>query len=50
MSRLILALASAGVIRAYVGLAIGVILYATGGALRLWPVFVLGHRFSGWSR
>lgn len=26
---------------------IGVILYASGGALRLWPVFVLGHRFSG---
>jgi len=26
---------------------IGVILYATGGALRLWPVFVLGRRFSG---
>ena len=26
---------------------IGVILYAAGGALRLWPVFVLGHRFSG---
>jgi len=26
---------------------IGVILYAAGGALRLWPVFVLGRRFSG---
>ncbi len=26
---------------------IGVILYAGGGVLRLWPVFVLGHRFSG---
>ena len=26
---------------------IGVALYATGGALRLWPVFVLGRRFSG---
>jgi protein-S-isoprenylcysteine O-methyltransferase Ste14 len=26
---------------------IGVALYALGGALRLWPVFVLGHRFSG---
>jgi protein-S-isoprenylcysteine O-methyltransferase Ste14 len=26
---------------------IGVILYAGGGALRLWPVFVLGRRFSG---
>jgi len=26
---------------------IGVILYAVGGALRLWPVFVLGRRFSG---
>jgi protein-S-isoprenylcysteine O-methyltransferase Ste14 len=25
----------------------GVILYAVGGALRLWPVFVLGRRFSG---
>src|SRR5678816_3145539 len=25
---------------------IGVILYAAGGALRLWPVFVLGRRFS----
>lgn len=25
----------------------GVVLYAAGGALRLWPVFVLGHRFSG---
>ena len=22
-------------------------LFAAGGALRLWPVFVLGHRFSG---
>jgi len=26
---------------------IGVLLFVTGGALRLWPVFVLGHRFSG---
>ena len=26
---------------------IGVALYAAGGALRLWPVFVLGRRFSG---
>ena len=26
---------------------IGVILFAAGGVLRLWPVFVLGHRFSG---
>jgi protein-S-isoprenylcysteine O-methyltransferase Ste14 len=26
---------------------LGVFLFATGGALRLWPVFVLGHRFSG---
>jgi len=26
---------------------IGVALYAMGGVLRLWPVFVLGHRFSG---
>lgn len=26
---------------------IGVVLYALGGALRLWPVFVLGNRFSG---
>ena len=26
---------------------LGVVLFATGGALRLWPVFVLGHRFSG---
>jgi protein-S-isoprenylcysteine O-methyltransferase Ste14 len=25
----------------------GVILFAAGGALRLWPVFVLGDRFSG---
>ncbi len=25
----------------------GVVLFAGGGALRLWPVFVLGHRFSG---
>jgi len=25
----------------------GVALFATGGALRLWPVFVLGNRFSG---
>ena len=26
---------------------IGVVLYVGGGALRLWPVFVLGGRFSG---
>jgi protein-S-isoprenylcysteine O-methyltransferase Ste14 len=26
---------------------IGVVLYACGGVLRLWPVFVLGTRFSG---
>lgn len=26
---------------------IGVALYTMGGVLRLWPVFVLGHRFSG---
>jgi protein-S-isoprenylcysteine O-methyltransferase Ste14 len=26
---------------------LGVVLFAAGGALRLWPVFVLGHRFSG---
>jgi protein-S-isoprenylcysteine O-methyltransferase Ste14 len=26
---------------------LGVILFAAGGALRLWPVFVLGKRFSG---
>jgi len=26
---------------------LGVILFAAGGALRLWPVFVLGDRFSG---
>jgi protein-S-isoprenylcysteine O-methyltransferase Ste14 len=26
---------------------IGVALYAAGGALRIWPVFVLGRRFSG---
>ena len=26
---------------------IGVSVYALGGALRLWPVFVLGYRFSG---
>jgi protein-S-isoprenylcysteine O-methyltransferase Ste14 len=25
----------------------GVVLFAAGGALRLWPVFVLGNRFSG---
>jgi protein-S-isoprenylcysteine O-methyltransferase Ste14 len=25
----------------------GVVLFALGGALRLWPVFVLGNRFSG---
>ncbi len=26
---------------------LGVALFAAGGSLRLWPVFVLGHRFSG---
>lgn len=26
---------------------LGIVLYAVGGALRLWPVFVLGKRFSG---
>jgi protein-S-isoprenylcysteine O-methyltransferase Ste14 len=26
---------------------LGVMLFAAGGALRIWPVFVLGHRFSG---
>ncbi len=26
---------------------LGVVLYVVGGALRLWPVFVLGRRFSG---
>jgi protein-S-isoprenylcysteine O-methyltransferase Ste14 len=26
---------------------LGVVLFAAGGALRLWPVFVLGPRFSG---
>ena len=26
---------------------LGVALYVVGGTLRLWPVFVLGHRFSG---
>jgi len=26
---------------------LGVVFFAAGGALRLWPVFVLGHRFSG---
>ncbi len=26
---------------------VGVVLFAFGGALRLWPVFVLGRRFSG---
>ncbi len=25
----------------------GVVLFAAGGALRIWPVFVLGRRFSG---
>jgi protein-S-isoprenylcysteine O-methyltransferase Ste14 len=25
----------------------GLVLYAAGGVIRLWPVFVLGHRFSG---
>lgn len=26
---------------------LGIALYLAGGALRVWPVFVLGHRFSG---
>ncbi|WP_085630486.1 MULTISPECIES: isoprenylcysteine carboxylmethyltransferase family protein [unclassified Pseudomonas] len=26
---------------------VGAVLFIAGGALRLWPVFVLGHRFSG---
>jgi protein-S-isoprenylcysteine O-methyltransferase Ste14 len=26
---------------------LGVVLFAAAGALRIWPVFVLGHRFSG---
>jgi protein-S-isoprenylcysteine O-methyltransferase Ste14 len=26
---------------------LGVVLFIAGGTLRLWPVFVLGHRFSG---
>jgi protein-S-isoprenylcysteine O-methyltransferase Ste14 len=26
---------------------LGVVVYAVGGALRIWPVYVLGHRFSG---
>jgi protein-S-isoprenylcysteine O-methyltransferase Ste14 len=26
---------------------LGVVLFAAGGALRIWPVFVLGYRFSG---
>ena len=26
---------------------LGVVLFAAGGALRIWPVFILGHRFSG---
>ena len=26
---------------------LGVVLFAVGGALRIWPVFTLGHRFSG---
>jgi protein-S-isoprenylcysteine O-methyltransferase Ste14 len=25
----------------------GVVLFIAGGALRIWPIFVLGHRFSG---
>ena len=28
---------------------VGVVLFVAGGVLRLWPVFVLGHRFRGWS-
>jgi hypothetical protein len=26
---------------------IGVVVFPAGGALRIWPAFVLGHRFSG---
>jgi protein-S-isoprenylcysteine O-methyltransferase Ste14 len=26
---------------------LGVVLFVVGGAIRVWPVFVLGHRFSG---
>ena len=26
---------------------VGVVLFGVGGALRIWPVFVLGNRFSG---
>jgi protein-S-isoprenylcysteine O-methyltransferase Ste14 len=26
---------------------LGIVLYLIGGAIRIWPVFVLGHRFSG---
>ena len=26
---------------------LGVLLYVVGGALRIWPIFVLGRRFSG---
>jgi protein-S-isoprenylcysteine O-methyltransferase Ste14 len=26
---------------------LAVVLFAAGGALRIWPVFVLGHRFNG---
>ena len=26
---------------------LGIVLFAAGGALRLWPIFVLGNRFSG---
>jgi protein-S-isoprenylcysteine O-methyltransferase Ste14 len=26
---------------------LGVVLFTAGGVLRIWPVFVLGHRFSG---
>lgn len=29
---------------------LGVVLFAAGGALRIWPVFVLGRRFSGVGR
>ena len=29
---------------------LGVVLFTAGGALRIWSVFVLGQRFSGWSR
>jgi protein-S-isoprenylcysteine O-methyltransferase Ste14 len=30
-----------------IGDAIGVVIFAAGGAVRIWPVFALGRRFSG---